>query len=187
MPNNTKDLIAQALLQLAREKPVEKITVRDIVELCGVNRNTFYYHFQDIPDVAEYLMRQQVDHLISQKEKDESLSAFSMRLMDYLYAHKKTVLHIYKSLRRESFLRYLHETLLYMVLSLQDSDNLSGFTQEDVELLMFFSVCVLEGTIIEWLSSDMNEEIYGKAKKFSCLFSHPSPNLIRLLGGKNEK
>ena len=48
---NTKALIADAFAQLLEEKPYRRITVRDIVERCGVNRNTFYRHYQDIPSL----------------------------------------------------------------------------------------------------------------------------------------
>ena len=181
MANTTKELIARALLQLAREKPVEKITVKDIVKLCGVNRNTFYYHFQDIPDVVDFLMRQQVDYLSSQRRKDETLSSFSLRFMDYLVAHKKTVLHVYKSLRRETFLHYLHELLAYMADCLKDSPEISALTEDELQELKFFSICIMEGTIFEWLASDMNEEIYEKCKRVSRLLSQASPQLMALL------
>ena len=49
MANFTKQAIETAFLQLLNEKPLNKISVRDIVEKCGINRNSFYYHFQDIP------------------------------------------------------------------------------------------------------------------------------------------
>ena len=54
----TRGAIVNACIQLLSEKPVNKITVKDIVERCGVNRNTFYYHFHDIPDLAEQMMEE---------------------------------------------------------------------------------------------------------------------------------
>ena len=54
MAGFTKEIIIQTLLELLNEKPLAKITVKDIVERCGVNRNTFYYHFRDIPDVMYF-------------------------------------------------------------------------------------------------------------------------------------
>ena len=35
----------------------EKITVKDIVEDCGVNRQTFYYHFQDIYELLGWIYK----------------------------------------------------------------------------------------------------------------------------------
>ena len=44
MSGFTKEIIIRTLFELLNEKPLAKITVKDIVERCGVNRNTFYYH-----------------------------------------------------------------------------------------------------------------------------------------------
>lgn len=47
--NRTKKLISDAFWALLEEKPFNRITVQNIVECCQVNRNTFYYHFQESP------------------------------------------------------------------------------------------------------------------------------------------
>ena len=51
MPQFTKRAIKDAFMSLLNERPFEKITVKDIIEKCGVSRNTFYYHFQDVYDL----------------------------------------------------------------------------------------------------------------------------------------
>ena len=61
MAGFTKEIIIQTLLELLNEKPLAKITVKDIVERCGVNRNTFYYHFRDIPDVMHFALKREAD------------------------------------------------------------------------------------------------------------------------------
>ena len=53
-----------AFAQLLEERPMNKITVKDIVDRCDVNRNTFYYHFQDIPSLLREMMETQVDGII---------------------------------------------------------------------------------------------------------------------------
>ena len=52
----TKDAIAKALTDLLQERPIEKITIKDITDRCGINRQTFYYHFSDIYDLMEWTM-----------------------------------------------------------------------------------------------------------------------------------
>ena len=61
MSGFTKEIIAKTFTELLDEKPMSKITVKDIVERCGVNRNTFYYHFKDIPDVVEFILKKKWD------------------------------------------------------------------------------------------------------------------------------
>ena len=62
--NRTKKAISEVFWQLLEEKPYNKITVQNIVERCQVNRNTFYYHFQDIPDLTEYSIKEWTDQVI---------------------------------------------------------------------------------------------------------------------------
>ena len=45
MASSTKHALADALKQMMAIKPIAKITVKDLVEICNVNRQTFYYHF----------------------------------------------------------------------------------------------------------------------------------------------
>ena len=49
MMNRTKDAIVAAFGELLTERPLSKITVKDIVDRCEISRNTFYYHFEGIP------------------------------------------------------------------------------------------------------------------------------------------
>lgn len=51
--NSTKAAIIEMFWQLLDKKPYSKITVKDIVTGCQINRNTFYYYFQDIPDLLQ--------------------------------------------------------------------------------------------------------------------------------------
>ena len=58
MSGFTKEIIARTFTELLDEKPMSKITVNDIVEHCWVNRNTFYYHFRDIPEAGIKIISQ---------------------------------------------------------------------------------------------------------------------------------
>lgn len=54
----TKKAIVNSFIKLLNEKPLDKITVKNIAEDCGINRNTFYYHFSDIRELTVYYDRQ---------------------------------------------------------------------------------------------------------------------------------
>lgn len=51
---NIKYKLADAMKQCMKEAPVEKITVKEIVEACGVTRQTFYRNFQDKYDLINW-------------------------------------------------------------------------------------------------------------------------------------
>ncbi len=47
----TKTALSNALKKLMETKPFSKITVSEIIADCGLNRKTFYYHFEDTRDL----------------------------------------------------------------------------------------------------------------------------------------
>ena len=59
----TQEIITTAFWQLLRQKPMEKITVKEICALAQINRGTFYRHFQDCYDLMEQLEAQALDKL----------------------------------------------------------------------------------------------------------------------------
>ena len=54
MSQVTKRALEASLKNLLLKKPLDKITINDITEDCGINRMTFYYHFKDIYDLIEW-------------------------------------------------------------------------------------------------------------------------------------
>ena len=60
MSQITKNALATALKKLLSKKELSKITISNITEECGVNRQTFYYHFKDIYDLLEWIFTNEV-------------------------------------------------------------------------------------------------------------------------------
>ena len=64
MANFTRRAIKETFTALLEERPLNDITVKDIVERCGINRNSFYYHFQDIPSLLDEIITEETEKLI---------------------------------------------------------------------------------------------------------------------------
>lgn len=62
----TKQALAAALKEKMKTKPFSKITVRELIEACGVNRKTFYYHFQDMYALMRWLFEEEAIQVIKQ-------------------------------------------------------------------------------------------------------------------------
>ena len=60
-PDLTKSLLAASLKELMEIKPVEKISIRELTEKCQFNRQTFYYHFEDIYDLLKWTFHPRSD------------------------------------------------------------------------------------------------------------------------------
>lgn len=54
--NSGKRKICDALCELGMDRPIERVTVQEIISLAGINRSTFYYHFDDVPSALEWMI-----------------------------------------------------------------------------------------------------------------------------------
>ena len=73
MAGFAKKAIRDSFIKLLNERPLSQITVRDIVDACGVNRNTFYYYFQDIPQLVETIINEDANRVIQEHPSIESV------------------------------------------------------------------------------------------------------------------
>lgn len=113
--NRTPKAISDAFWQLLEEKPCNKITVQNIVEHCQVNRNTFYYHFQDIPALTEHSIKAWTEKAIQNScEFGAPVRCITLVVEEFI-RRKAAFLHLYRSVHREAFVRYLNEISLHIV------------------------------------------------------------------------
>ena len=91
----TRKAITQTFLGILAEKPLEKITVRDITEQCGINRNTFYYHYQDIPSLLEDILSEKADTFVLEYPQLNSINECLAAAMEFARANKRVIMHIF--------------------------------------------------------------------------------------------
>mgnify|MGYP002622315850 CR=1 FL=1 len=103
MENLTRREIEKCFLALLREKDVERVTVSDIAARCGINRNTFYYHFHDIPSLLEAVTRETVERFFSGIPADISLAAALERFYSYLEENRQLISCLFSQSRRNLF------------------------------------------------------------------------------------
>ena len=115
MPNFTKMAIKATFIRLLDEKPLSQITVKDIVEECGVNRNSFYYHFQDIPTLVEEIVTEEADRIIAQYPSIDSIETCLMAALAFARENRRAVLHIYNSTNRAIYEQYLWKVCRHVV------------------------------------------------------------------------
>lgn len=73
MAVDTKDVIAEKLAEISAVKNVDKITVKELVDACGISRQAFYYHFRDIMDVIVWLSEKTIQETLEQSIAAETL------------------------------------------------------------------------------------------------------------------
>ena len=66
MAVDTKELSAEAVKRLLMQKKVKKLTVKDFVDECSITRQTFYYHFEEIPDLLKWVLERGTDKMVEE-------------------------------------------------------------------------------------------------------------------------
>ncbi len=152
----TKKAIVEAFLELLNEKPLDKITVKEIVDSCGINRNTFYYHFEDIRALLTFVIDGEVEHVIAKHADVKSLEEGFIEAANFALNNKRAVYHIYNSVNREELERYLNsiaeEVMRRMVEGL---DAVGDVPDLDRELIIHFYKCGLSGMVMAWVGEGM--------------------------------
>lgn len=146
----TRRFIQEALHTLLQEKPMDKITVRDIVEECGLTRNTFYYHYDDIFDLFEDFLKTQLSRALHASPAEMSPEELLLCSIGFLLEKPQVARNIFSSKSREVMLQYFErvtELLLERQLTLE---NLSC-TPEDRDLILAVCSHAIYGTVGQWL------------------------------------
>ncbi|MDD4509580.1 MAG: TetR-like C-terminal domain-containing protein [Oscillospiraceae bacterium] len=172
MANFTKQAIKSTFLELLNSHPLSEITVKMLVESCGINRKSFYYHYQDIPSLIEEISMERADEFIAQYKKFDSIGDCLSAAIDFVLSQKKLVFHIYRSMNREVFEASLLKISDYMVRSyITDIAEPYHITEDDKENLIIWYRGLFFGLIAEWLHDGMKEEHLPAFRK-ACLLHH---------------
>lgn len=160
MPDFTKKAIRDSFIKLLNEKPLKQISVRDIVDDCGINRNTFYYHFQDVPQLLESIIKEDADRIIRKYPKISSIEQCLDAVIDFSLENRKAVLHIYRSINRDLFEQYQWRVCEYAVTTFLDEIAVGrNISESDRQVIISYMKCVSFGLAIGWLESGMQEGI----------------------------
>ena len=115
---NTKKMLSASLKHCMEKKSLSKITVTDIVTDCGLNRKTFYYHFQDVPDLLKWTLEQEAVDVVKQfdllNELEEALR-FAVR---YIRENSHMINCAYDSIGRDELKRFLNHDFQSIVMSI---------------------------------------------------------------------
>lgn len=153
MVQYTKRTIEDTFLRMMTEQSLDKITVKDLVEECGVNRNTFYYHYDDIFDLLEKIFQREKDRVVNLDYSKADYKEAMMQVVELILDNRKAISNAYFSKAREIVDRHLRELgdefCGGYIRARAEGRNLDG------QMLTFLTVCYSEcfrGAMVRWLS-----------------------------------
>ena len=175
MPNFTKLAIKETFLRLLEERPYSQITVTDLVKECGINRNSFYYHYTDLPALVEEIISDEIGRFLKEPRSFDSLEESLSAATAYLREHKRAMYHLYGSVNRDIFERYLMKNCAYVASSYVHSLlPESGLSEEDLRIIIDFNKYLCFGAVIEWLESGLQKDIEADFRRLCELMIYPS-------------
>ena len=150
---NTKKLMADALKQAMRSKPFSKITVSEIIQTCGINRKTFYYHFQDIYDLLKWVLDEEAIQVVRHFDLLDNYEDAIRFVMDYVRKNDYIVSCTHDSIGREEMKRFFFKDFIEIISSVIDeAEGRTGLTLDPA----FKAYCArfyteaMAGMLIDW-------------------------------------
>lgn len=150
MHGDTKKMIAEQLFRILEHKKLEDVTIKYLVDACGISRQTFYYHFQDIIDVLEWGMRLAVEQDLAKslqtQDPRDAIRIFLVRVV----RNRDVTRSLLKSKRREEFEQILlHGFYQYLQELFRRKWPNPSLSVADIEVLLDFYTYGLMGLLIK--------------------------------------
>ena len=179
----TKRALEASLKKLLVQKPLNKITINDITEDCGVNRMTFYYHFKDIYDLVDWIMVEDAQQAMEgRKDIDDWDKAFLDVLLK-IQENKLLVLNVYRSISQEQVEQYLYKIVDPLLHEFVDKETQDiSIQDEDKQFVIDFFKYALVGMVLEWIRKDMKTDPVLLTQRLNKLL-HGGITLLKFQAG----
>ena len=172
MINQTKQILEESLKKLMLQKPLDKITIRDLTEDCDISRMAFYYHFKDIYDLVEWSCLEDATRALAGKKTYDTWSEGLVQIFDAVYENKPFILNAYRCISRdqiESFLFHLTSDLLMNVV--EEKAEGTSISEEDRRFIADFYKYSFVGLMLDWIKHGMKEN-YEEIVHNICITMH---------------
>ena len=163
MNQRTEAVLIETFKALMLKKPMNKITVSELVEKCGINRKTFYYHFEDIRDMLRKMLRQDIEAIFSRGDLITDHDLIINSVLDYIEQNKVILKNMLSCIGRAELDLFLNSNVNKPIYSLvcetEQKQNLSVGDEYKRFLADFFTRAV-SGVLIDWIENraDRNKE-----------------------------
>ncbi len=150
----TKQALADSLKELLTKKSFSRITVTELVENCGVNRKTFYYHFEDIYALLRWMLEKDMVSVLISEELTSEPEKVIRYALDYINQNRQLLTCVINELDHDQLRNFLYEDLSAPIRSvIQKAEQECGLVLEDDyrEYLTSFYTSGMSGMIIQVL------------------------------------
>lgn len=115
----TRRNIINAFLNLRSRKPLEKITVKELAEIAGINKATFYLHYHDIYELSESLEQEVIESALTNIEHPDEVfknnKIFVKELTISLAANEQLIKILFEGNRSERFIELFEKGVVELI------------------------------------------------------------------------
>ncbi|RHP32742.1 TetR/AcrR family transcriptional regulator [Lachnotalea sp. AF33-28] len=170
MSQTTKRALEASLKHLLLKKPLDKITINDIAEDCGINRMTFYYHFKDIYDLIEWSCVEDAARALEGKKTYDTWQQGFLQIFEAVLANKPFIMNVYHSVSREQVELYLYKLTFNLLIGvIEEKAAGMAVSDEDKKFIADFYKYAFVGIMLEWIRGGMKEDPKGIVEHLSIL------------------
>lgn len=156
--DQTKKALAEALKKTVEEKPIEKITVSDIVEKCDVTRQTFYYHFENIYSLIIWIYKHELSCAVQAKNSTATWQDNSLYVFKQIKENKIFFLATYNSFWKKDIMNLLFDEIYKEMFSLVVSaKNVEKISESEKRFIANFYKYAFAGVYFDWIEDGMKE------------------------------
>ncbi|RVU54022.1 TetR/AcrR family transcriptional regulator [Anaerosphaera multitolerans] len=167
----TKETIQSVFIEMLNERPLSKITIKEIAERSEINRNTFYYHYEDIYELLSEIFQKEIETFINEYNDTLSWEDSFISASRFALENKKAIYHIYNSMQREELRDYIYNVAGEVMGKYVERVNRNiGASKEDEIMVKEFYQCALTEMVLRWISTGMKEDPNLVIKRIGKLF-----------------
>ena len=168
----TEAAIQDAFLKLLSEQPFDKITVTQLVEECQITRRTFYYHYSDLYELLDTILRRETERALDEFETTGSWEECMITASRFAREHKRAVYHIYTSSHRLELEKHVDRISGEMMRSYVEAQAHGlRVSEADKKLVCDLYRFGITDIFYEWLENGMKEDLEAQIRRLSLLFT----------------
>lgn len=185
MSKFTKKAIMHEFMKILEEKSLDKITVKDICERSEINRNTFYYYFDNVDDVLYSIFEIEKKQMLEDVEESDSFLEEYKKTASFVVNNKKAVINIYQSKNGDILLNYFDAvTMDFVKRAVKKAAEGYRISEENINYISHFYTNAICGTTMKWIERGMPPYKEDFLEKISKSYEVTIRDLLEMFDGK---
>ena len=171
MAKFTQKAIMITFLEILKQKSLDKITVKDIIEKAEINRNTFYYYYDDIYDLIDSIFETEKQMVMGKRKENSTFYDEFVNAASIVINHRQAIAHIYYSKSKDLLYNYLEEVTEEVVRRfVKKAAKGYDISEDGIEYVTYFYSSAIVGSTMHWVRQGMPDYSKSLIRKISDTF-----------------